>query len=93
MQGTYPVIFLSFANIKEKDYASTCYRICQLLMKLYEKNSFLTESGCLSADEVNYYNMMKARMGEKDAPMALHLEIIVIYIIPGQSLIFWIRVK
>ncbi len=72
LQGTYPVIFLSFANIKEKDYDTTCYRICQLLMKLYEKNSFLTESGCLSADEVNYFNMMKARMSEKNAPMALY---------------------
>ena len=31
IQGTYPVISLSFANVKEKDYESTEYRICQLM--------------------------------------------------------------
>ena len=33
LQGTYPVISLSFANIKEKEYRITSYRIRQLLMK------------------------------------------------------------
>ena len=40
LQGTYPVISLSFANVKEMDFETTSYRIRQLLMKLYEKNSF-----------------------------------------------------
>ena len=39
LQGTYPVISLSFANIKETNYEATCYRIRQLLMKQYQKNS------------------------------------------------------
>ena len=29
IQGTYPVISLSFANIKEKDYETARYKICQ----------------------------------------------------------------
>ena len=41
LQGTYPVISLSFANVKEKNFKTASYRIRQLLMKLYEKNSFL----------------------------------------------------
>ena len=41
LQETYPVISLSFANVKEKDYKVTSYRIRQLLMKQYEKNHFL----------------------------------------------------
>ena len=41
LQGTYPVIFLSFANVKETDFKTTSYRIRQLLMKQYEKHAFL----------------------------------------------------
>ena len=34
LQGTYPVISLSFANIKEPTYELTRQKICQLLSKL-----------------------------------------------------------
>ena len=40
LQGTYPVISLTFANVKETNYETTSYRIRQLLMKVYEKNAF-----------------------------------------------------
>ena len=33
MQGTYPVISLSFANVKEQNYLSVKQRICQILWK------------------------------------------------------------
>ena len=72
MQGTYPVIFLSFANVKEKDFETTAYRICQLLMKLYEKNAFLLESGCLSDAEKDYFDRMRSGMSKEDAPFALY---------------------
>lgn len=35
IQGTYPVISLSFANVKERDYQTTRKKICQLLTNLY----------------------------------------------------------
>ena len=34
LQGTYPVISLSFANVKIGDYKSSVQRICQLLEEL-----------------------------------------------------------
>ncbi len=37
LQGTYPVIMLSFANVKETNYSMTVYRICQLLKKSFEQ--------------------------------------------------------
>ena len=40
IQGTYPVISLSFANVKERDYESTKFRICQLIADLYNQNIF-----------------------------------------------------
>ncbi|MCI5501566.1 MAG: AAA family ATPase, partial [Lachnospiraceae bacterium] len=72
LQGTYPVISLSFANVKEKDFKTTSYRIRQMLMKLYEKNSFLRKSNVLSNAEKQYFERMASDMSEEDAPMALY---------------------
>lgn len=41
LQGTYPVISLSFANVKERNYPAAKERICQLITDLYIKNHFL----------------------------------------------------
>ena len=48
MQGTYPVISLSFADIKEADYQTTRYKICQLLVNLFDKYRYLIDNGVLT---------------------------------------------
>ena len=55
LQGTYPVISLSFANIKENTYEKARYRICQLLEKLYIQNHFLLDSGLLQEKDKEYF--------------------------------------
>ena len=72
LQGTYPVIALSFANVKETTYAVTSYRIRQLLMILYEKHSFLRQSELLSDAEKKFFEQMASNMSEEDAPLALY---------------------
>ena len=37
LQGTYPVISLSFANIKEDNYITARRKICQILSNIYSK--------------------------------------------------------
>ena len=51
LQGTYPVISLSFARIKEADFESTKRRVIEVLMSQFEKYAFLTESDKLSQRE------------------------------------------
>ena len=48
LQGTYPVISLSFARIKDTNYEAAEYHIREILMKEYEKHIFLLESDVLS---------------------------------------------
>lgn len=48
IHGTYPVISLSFARVKEVNYADTREKICEILRKLYIKYSFLKESAVLT---------------------------------------------
>ncbi len=72
LQGTYPVISLSFANVKEADYKTANYRIRQLLMKVYEKNAFLCKGDKLSEAEKRYFERMASDMSEEDVSLALY---------------------
>ena len=72
LQGTYPVISLSFANIKETTYADTRYKICQLLTQLYAGYSFLLEGDLLYKTEKEYFQRVTEEMNDGDATLALH---------------------
>lgn len=54
LQGTYPVISLSFANVKEKDYLTAREKICQLLINLYSEYEFIRDSGVLGGTGIFY---------------------------------------
>ncbi len=62
LQGTYPVIFLSFANIKAADYEGMGYRITKVIADLYEQNRYLLEGKLLSKNEREYYESIKPGM-------------------------------
>ena len=72
IQGTYPVISLSFANIKAENFELANYVMRQLLMGQYREKSFLLESDVLSKAEKAYFEHMEFEMGYMDAPMALY---------------------
>ena len=72
LQGTYPVITLSFANVKEKDYQTTRKKICQLLTKLYAEHSFLLDSGLLYKTDRDYFQRISENMDDSDASLALY---------------------
>ncbi len=72
LQGTYPVISLSFANAKKGDYKSSVQRICQLLEELYRRNSFLLTGDLLSEEEKADYRKVTMDMPEVVAGMAIY---------------------
>ena len=73
IQGTYPVISISFANVKEKDYESTKKRIGQILTNLFVKYSFLKESDVLTdVDRAFFDRILSLDICETDATFALH---------------------
>ena len=58
LQGIFPVIFLSFANIKATKYEDMKYKISEVIAELYEQNRYLLEGTLLSENEKSYYNRM-----------------------------------
>ena len=55
LQGTYPVIFLTFADIKETDFETTEYQIRNIIKNQYERYSFLQNSDVLSEAEKAFF--------------------------------------
>ena len=73
LQGTYPVISLSFANVKEVNYVNTRERICQLLTNLYVKHSYLKESKVLTdTDRAFFDRILLVDIRDTDATLALY---------------------
>ncbi len=72
LQGTYPVISLSFANVKEKDYAATRKKICQMIAELYTSHSFLLDSRKLNEGDKEFFRRISVDMDDVDATMAIH---------------------
>ena len=72
LQGTFPVIFLSFANIKASKYADMEYKITKVIADLYNENNFLLDGNLLSENEQEYYKSIKAGMESKIATGAIH---------------------
>ena len=62
LQGTYPVIFLSFAGVKATSFPEARKSICQIIKKLYNKYDFLLESSHLNEDERKMYNHISIDM-------------------------------
>ena len=73
LQGTYPVISLSFARVKEADYDTTWKKICEILRNLYIKYSFIKESKVLTdADRAFFERMLEVDIDESVATSALY---------------------
>ena len=72
IQGTYPVISLSFANVKEKNYPDTRKKICQMLAELYTSHSFLLDSQALEEGDKEFFRRISVDMDDVDATMAIH---------------------
>ena len=73
LQGTYPVISLSFARVKEENYKTTRKKICEVLRNLYIKYSFLKESSVLTdADRTFFERILLDDMDDSDATSSLY---------------------
>lgn len=72
LQGTKPVISLSFAGVKEPDYDSAVQRICQILLNLYSKNAFLLETDLLNKKEREFFESVSVDMDEVTATFSIH---------------------
>ena len=73
LQGTYPVLFLSFAIIKESSFPEARKSICRMIEEQYNKYDFLLEKGLLNEKERAFYQSVTTDMSSSTAAVALRM--------------------
>ncbi|MCM1056191.1 MAG: ATP-binding protein [Firmicutes bacterium] len=72
LQGSYPVISLSFANVKGNSFSNIRKQICQIIKDLYNKHDYLLASDCMNEDEKKIFRKVSAEMEDYIAVNALN---------------------
>ena len=62
LQGTYPVLSMSFADIKETTFSSARKAVCRNIQKLYNRYDFLLKSDLLNANEKELFCRVSPEM-------------------------------
>lgn len=71
LQGTYPVLFLTFAGIKQNTYVEARASICMTIEEQYNKHDYLLEGDLLNEKEKAFYQKVSADMPDNIAAVAL----------------------
>ena len=71
LQGTYPVIMLSFSDIKENSWPEARNKICENIVDLYNHYDFLGQGELLNAREKQYFYRVSADMADSEASIAI----------------------
>ena len=76
IQGTYPVISISFANVKETNFDNTFRMICKIIYNVYEANEQILEGDRLTDEQKRQFCHIRESLRNADskveAAMALH---------------------
>ena len=73
IQGTYPVISMSFARIKETGYEQTRDKIYEVIRNLYVKYSYIMDSDIYMGADRDYFNrILSSDVSETKATSAIY---------------------
>lgn len=71
-QGRWPVVFLSFANVKETTYKDARKKINQILRDCYRQHDYLLDSEILNDEDRTYFKSVTDHMDVSDATASLN---------------------
>ena len=72
LQGTYPVIYMSFANMKGSTISAVKEGIIQSLVRLYGKYSFIRKEAFMSPQDLEYFDSVTLEMSDTTAALAIN---------------------
>lgn len=74
IQGTYPVVFLSFAGVKANNYHEAYCDLCSLISREYRRNVFLQNSDdFLPSDKKQFDKILSGEADVSEVCMSLNL--------------------
>lgn len=71
LQGTYPVIYMSFANIKGSTFQSAREGIIQSLVRLYGKYAHIRNAEFMSQQDQEFFDSVRLEMSDTTVALAV----------------------
>ena len=71
LQGTYPVIYMSFASIKGNTFAAAREGIVQGIVRLYGKYAHIRDSAFMSPQDQEFFDSVNLEMSDTTAALAI----------------------
>ena len=87
LQGRYPVIFLSFADIKGNTFEMARQQVCIKILDLYEENEYLLEGDMLGESEKAFYKSVSMDMSDAIISTSLNKLCVFMYKYYGKKVI------
>ena len=73
LQGTYPVIFLSFADVKQNNYQDAVQKIKNIIVDAYRQHRYLEQEECFTQNEKQQMLEITEKMSDVTAQDALKI--------------------
>jgi len=90
IQGQYPVLFISFASIKGRDYGTARQQIIQEIVSLYRNYSFLTSESFMTEMDKSFWNMVGYDMADATAAESLRFLCEILYKYYGKKVLIFL---
>lgn len=71
LQGTYPVIYMSFASIKGNTFVAAREGIVQSLVRLYGKYAYIRNEAFMSSQDREFFDSVGLEMSDTTAALAI----------------------
>lgn len=71
LQGSYPVIFISFADVKQNNYKDAIQKIKNIIVDAYRQHRYINEEDCFTENEKQQMMEITERMDDVTAQDAL----------------------
>ena len=71
LQGTYPVLFISFADVKENSFEQARKKICRIVKELYSQYRFLLDGELLGESEKQDFQNVSVDMEDYEVSGAI----------------------
>lgn len=72
LQGTYPVVFLSFAGVKQTTYEKTIHAVNELIANLYNQYDWMLRDDRFTDADRDFFGKVNAGMDDPTAALSLN---------------------
>lgn len=90
LQGTYPVISLTFAAIKESNYKGVRDGIVRQIAGIYGQYKHILDEGVIDGEDAQYFKRYSPAMSDEEATLGLHYLSKFLYMYYGKKVIIFL---